>query len=146
MEKNNMGKVRVSRKESFNAAHKLYNPAWSKEKNSEVFGLCANENWHGHNFDLIVTIEGEVDAETGFVLDFKKLGALIDQSVIEKLDHKNLNLDVDFMEGKLASSENLIVEIWKILKPGIVNISKYGRLLRLRLYETPRNYVDYYGE
>jgi len=146
MEKNNMGKVRVSRKESFNAAHKLYNPAWSKEKNSEVFGLCANENWHGHNFDLIVTIEGEVDTETGFVVDFKKLGALIDQSVIEKLDHKNLNLDVDFMEGKLASSENLIVEIWKILKPGIVNISKFGRLLRLRLYETPRNYVDYYGE
>ena len=141
-----MGKVRVSRKESFNAAHKLYNPAWSKEKNSEVFGLCANENWHGHNFDLIVTIEGEVDVETGFVVDFKKLGVLIDQSVIEKLDHKNLNLDVDFMEGKLASSENLIVEIWKILKPGIVNISKYGRLLRLRLYETPRNYVDYYGE
>jgi len=141
-----MGKVRVSRKESFNAAHKLYNPTWSKEKNIEVFGLCANENWHGHNFDLIVTIEGEVDAETGFVVDFKKLGVLIDQSVIEKLDHKNLNLDVDFMEGKLASAENLIVEIWKILEPGIVNISKYGRLLRLRLYETPRNYVDYYGE
>jgi len=141
-----MGKVRVSRKESFNAAHKLYNPAWSKEKNIEVFGLCANENWHGHNFDLIVTIEGEVDAETGFVVDFKKLGVLIDQSVIEKLDHKNLNLDVDFMEGKLASAENLIVEIWKILEPGIVNISKYARLLRLRLYETPRNYVDYYGE
>ncbi len=141
-----MGKVQISRKESFNAAHKLYNPAWSKEKNSEVFGLCANENWHGHNFDLIVTIEGEVDSETGFVVDFKKLGVLIDQSVIEKLDHKNLNLDVDFMEGKLASAENLIVEIWKILEPGIVKISKFGRLLRLRLYETPRNYVDYYGE
>jgi 6-pyruvoyltetrahydropterin/6-carboxytetrahydropterin synthase len=141
-----MGKVQVSRKESFNAAHKLYNPAWSNEKNSEVFGPCANENWHGHNFDLIVTIDGEVDSETGFVVDFKKLGELINQSVIEKLDHKNLNLDVDFMEGKLASAENLIVEIWKILEPAIVKISKFGRLHQLRLYETPRNYVDYYGE
>ncbi len=141
-----MGKVQVSRKESFNAAHKLYNPEWSKEKNFEVFGPCANENWHGHNFDLIVTIDGEVDSETGFVVDFKKLGELINQSVIEKLDHKNLNLDVDFMEGKLASAENLIVEIWKILEPAIVKISKFGRLHQLRLYETPRNYVDYYGE
>ena len=95
---------------------------------------------------MIVTIDGEVDSETGFVVDFKKLGELISQSVIEKLDHKNLNLDVDFMEGKLASAENLIIEIWKILEPAIFKISKFGRLHQLRLYETPRNYVEYCGE
>lgn len=138
--------VYVSRKEHFNAAHKLYNPTWSKEKNVEVFGPCANENWHGHNFDLIVTIKGEPDPDTGFVVDLKKLSSLIRIEVTEKLDHKNLNLDVDFMAGKLASCENLVVEIWKILQPRIRPISKYGELFSLKLYETPRNYVEYFGE
>ena len=136
----------VSRKEHFNAAHKLYNPTWSKEKNLEVFGPCANENWHGHNFDLIVTIKGEPDPDTGFVVDLKKLSTLIRDHVTEKLDHKNINLDVDFMQGKLASCENLIVEIWKILQPRMSSISKFGRLYSLKLYETPRNYVEYFGE
>ena len=138
--------VYVSRKEHFNAAHKLYNPAWSKGKNIEVFGPCANENWHGHNFDLIVTVKGKPDPDTGFVIDLKQLSTLIRGEVIEKLDHKNLNLDVDFMKGKLASCEALIVEIWKILSPKIPGISKYGSLHSLRLSETPRNYVEYYGE
>lgn len=138
--------VYVSRKEHFNAAHKLYNPAWSKEKNFEVFGPCANENWHGHNFDLIVTIKGEPDPDTGFVVDLKKLSTLIRNEVTEKLDHKNLNVDVDFMSGKLASCENLVVEIWKILQPRIRPISKFGNLYSLKLYETPRNYVEYFGE
>lgn len=138
--------VYVSRKEHFNAAHKLYNPAWSKEKNVEVFGPCANENWHGHNFDLIVTIKGEPDPDTGFVVDYKKLSSLIREHVTEKLDHKNLNLDVDFMQGKLASCENLIVEVWKILHPQLKSISKFGKLHSLKLYETPRNYVEYFGE
>ena len=138
--------VYVSRKEHFNAAHKLYNPAWSQEKNVEVFGPCANENWHGHNFDLIVTIKGTPDPDTGFVIDYKKLSTLIRREVTEKLDHKNLNLDVDFMQGKLASCENLIVEIWKILNPKIKPISKFGELYSLKLYETPRNYVEYFGE
>ena len=89
----------VSRKEHFNAAHKLYNPEWSREKNVEVFGPCANENWHGHNFDLIVTIKGIPDPGSGFVVDLKKLSTLIKAEVIEKLDHKNLNVDVDFMHG-----------------------------------------------
>ena len=138
--------VYVSRKEHFNAAHKLYNPAWTKEKNVEIFGPCANENWHGHNFDLIVTIKGEPDPDTGFVVDLKKLSTLIRDHITEKLDHKNLNVDVDFMQGKLASCENLVVEMWRILFPLIPTISKFGKLYSLRLFETPRNYVEYFGE
>ena len=136
----------VSRKEHFNAAHKLFNPAWTKEKNAEVFGPCANENWHGHNFDLIVTIKGLPDPDSGFVVDLKKLSLLIRAEVIEKLDHKNLNVDVDFMQGKLASCENLIVEIWRILNTHLSSITTTGKLHSLRLYETPRNYVEYFGE
>jgi 6-pyruvoyltetrahydropterin/6-carboxytetrahydropterin synthase len=136
----------VSRKEHFNAAHKLYNPAWTHERNVEVFGPCANENWHGHNFDLIVTIKGIPDPGSGFVVDLKKLSTLIKNEVIEKLDHKNLNVDVDFMQGKLASCENLIVEIWQILEKNLPTITSNGNLHSLRLYETPRNYVEYFGE
>jgi len=143
---NLMRMIYVSRKEHFNAAHKLYNPSWSKEKNQEVFGPCANENWHGHNYDLIVTVGGTPDPDTGFVIDLKKLSDLIRQEVIEKVDHKNLNLDVDFMSGKMASTENLAIELWNILMPKISGISKFGRLHSIRLYETPRNYVDYFGE
>lgn len=138
--------IYVSRKEHFNAAHKLYNPAWTPEKNVEVFGPCANENWHGHNFDLIVTIKGNPDPLTGFVVDLKKLSTLIRTDVIDKLDHKNLNLDVDFMKGKLASCETLVVEIWKILDQSLPGITTFGKLHCIRLYETPRNYVEYFGE
>jgi 6-pyruvoyltetrahydropterin/6-carboxytetrahydropterin synthase len=137
--------IYVSRKEHFNAAHKLYNPSWSKERNKEVFGPCANENWHGHNFDLIVTIKGLPDPETGFVADLKKLSSMIRREVIDKLDHKNLNLDVDFMQDKLASCENLVVEIWKILALHLPAVTKSGKLHSVRLYETPRNYVEYFG-
>lgn len=136
----------ISRKEHFNAAHKLYNPAWSKERNIEVFGPCANDHWHGHNFDLIVTVKGHPDPETGFVVDLKKLSKLIQLEVTDKLDHKNINLDVDFMKDKMASCENLIVEIWKILNRQLPTITKNGKLHSLRLYETPRNYVEYFGE
>jgi 6-pyruvoyltetrahydropterin/6-carboxytetrahydropterin synthase len=138
--------IYVSRKEHFNAAHKLYNPTWSKEENQEVFGPCANENWHGHNYELIVTVKGNPDPETGFVIDLKKLSDLIKSEVLEKVDHKNLNLDVDFMKDKMASTENLAIEIWKILESRISPISKFGKLHSIRLYETPRNYVDYFGE
>jgi 6-pyruvoyltetrahydropterin/6-carboxytetrahydropterin synthase len=136
----------ISRKEHFNAAHKLYNPAWTKEKNVEVFGPCANDNWHGHNFDLIVTVKGNPDLETGFVVDLKKLSSLIRTEVVDKLDHKNINLDVDFMLGKMASCENLIIEIWKILEKELPTITTNGKLHSVRLYETPRNYVEYFGE
>ena len=137
--------VHVSRKEHFNAAHKLYNPEWSAEKNHEVFGPCANENWHGHNYELIVTVAGQPDPETGFVVDLKRLSTLIRTLVIEELDHKNLNLDVHFMAGKMASTENLAIEIWNILEPAIGNISRFGKLYSIRLYETTKNYVEYFG-
>ncbi len=134
----------VHRKEHFNAAHKLYNPKWSKEKNEEIFGPCANENWHGHNFDLTISVIGEPDPETGFVIDLKKLSLIIKSEVVDKLDHKNLNLDVDFMKDKMGSCENLVTEIWKILEP---KIAEYGsaRLYRVLLFETVNNYVEYYG-
>jgi 6-pyruvoyltetrahydropterin/6-carboxytetrahydropterin synthase len=136
----------ISRKEHFNAAHKLYNPNLSREKNIEIFGACANDNWHGHNFDLIVTVKGNPDPETGFVVDLKKLSLLIRREIVDKLDHKNLNLDVDFMQGKLASCENLAVEIWKILNHHMPSITSFGKLHCVKLYETPRNYVEYFGE
>ncbi|MGI9543202.1 MAG: 6-pyruvoyl trahydropterin synthase family protein [Cyclobacteriaceae bacterium] len=138
--------IYVSRREHFNAAHKLSNPKWSKAKNQEVFGPCANENWHGHNYEIIVTVKGEPDPETGFVVDLKKLSILIKQKVLDELDHKNLNLDVPFMQGKMASTENLALEIWKILRAGIPTITDYGTLHSIKLFETPRNYVEYFGE
>jgi 6-pyruvoyltetrahydropterin/6-carboxytetrahydropterin synthase len=138
--------VYVIRKEHFNAAHRLFNPAWSDEKNQEVFGLCANNNWHGHNFELIVTVKGKPDSETGFVFDLKQLGDIIKKEIIDKVDHKNLNLDVDFMEGKLASCEVLIMEFWKILAPTITAVSQTAKLHKLHLIETNKNSVEYYGE
>ena len=135
--------VYLTRLEHFNAAHKLYNPAWSKEKNDAVFGICANENWHGHNFDLFVTIKGKVNEDTGFLFDVKKLSDLMKIHVIEKLDHKNLNMDVDFMRDKMCSTENLAVGIWQQLVPHLPG----GVILHcVKLYETPRIYVEYYGE
>jgi 6-pyruvoyltetrahydropterin/6-carboxytetrahydropterin synthase len=135
--------VYLTRVEHFNAAHKLFNPAWSREQNEAVFGKCANENWHGHNYELFVTIKGRPSAETGFVMDAKKLSILLKESVLEKLDHKNLNLDVDFLKGQFCSTENVAVAIWKQLEhrlpPGV-------QLHCIKLYETPRIYVEYFGE
>lgn len=138
--------IYVSRKEHFNAAHKLYNPKWSPEKNEEVFGPCANANWHGHNFELIVTVKGTPDPDTGFVIDLKELGDLVKNEVIEKVDHKNLNLDVPFMKGKMASCEILVIEFWKILFDKIQTIAPAATLHSLRLFETRKNFVEYFGE
>ncbi|MFC2188927.1 6-pyruvoyl trahydropterin synthase family protein [Peijinzhouia sedimentorum] len=138
--------IYVSRKEHFNAAHKLYNPSWTVEKNEEIFGPCANANWHGHNFELIVTVKGKPNPDTGFVIDLKQLSTLIRKEIIDKVDHKNLNLDVDFMIGKMASCENLVQEFWKILAPKIQEIAPEAQLYKLTLYETPRNFVEYLGE
>jgi 6-pyruvoyltetrahydropterin/6-carboxytetrahydropterin synthase len=135
--------VYLTRQEHFNAAHKLYNPNWSNEQNNAVFGVCANENWHGHNYDLYVTVKGNPDPETGFVYDVKKLSQLIKGQVIDKLDHKNLNLDVDFMTGKLCSTENLAIAIWEQLAP---HLPSSVELHCIKLYETPRIYVEYFGK
>jgi 6-pyruvoyltetrahydropterin/6-carboxytetrahydropterin synthase len=134
--------VYLTRLEHFNAAHKLYNASWSREQNEAVFGKCANENWHGHNYELYVTIKGEVDENTGFLFDVKKLSDIIKEYVIEKLDHKNLNLDVDFLKGKMCSTENLVVGIWNQLAP---QLPQQVNLHCIKLYETPRIYVEYFG-
>ena len=135
--------VYLTRIEHFNAAHKLVNPSWSRERNEEVFGMCANENWHGHNYELYVTVKGVPNPDTGFLYDVKKLSKIINQHVVDKLDHKNLNIDVDFMQNKMCSTENLAVEIWKQLAP---HIPAEIRLHCIKLYETPRIYVEYFGE
>ena len=135
--------VYLTRQEHFNAAHKLYNPDWSNEQNNAVFGVCANENWHGHNYDLYVTVKGNPDPETGFVYDVKKLSQLIKSQAVDKLDHKNLNLDVDFMAGKLCSTENLAIAIWEQLAP---HLPSSVELHCIKLYETPRIYVEYFGK
>jgi 6-pyruvoyltetrahydropterin/6-carboxytetrahydropterin synthase len=136
--------IYLTRKEHFNAAHKLARPEWTEEKNQEVFGKCANSNWHGHNFDLYVTVKGEPDELTGFVIDLKHLSRIIRDNVIEKLDHKNLNVDVDFMKNIMPSTENLAIKIWEILEPSVRNGRCY--LHCIRLYETENNYVEYYGQ
>ncbi|MBC9930762.1 6-pyruvoyl trahydropterin synthase family protein [Chitinophaga qingshengii] len=134
--------IYLTRVENFNAAHKLSNPAWSKEKNEEVFGKCANVNWHGHNYELHVTVKGNPDPETGFVFNAKTLGVIIRDAVIEKVDHRNLNMDVDFMAGKFTSAENLAIAIWDQLSQ---HLPAEVQLHCIKLYETPRIYVEYYG-
>ncbi|SDE28180.1 6-pyruvoyl trahydropterin synthase family protein [Niabella drilacis] len=134
--------VYLTRIEHFNAAHKLFNPAWTEAQNEQVFGKCANKNWHGHNYELYITVKGEPDPDTGFVYDVKKLSEIIKDHIIEKLDHRNLNEDVDFMKGKLCSTENLAIAIWNELGPHLPE----GVLLHcIKLYETPRIYVEYFG-
>ena len=135
--------VYLTRSEHFNAAHKLFNPSWTVEKNEAVFGKCANENWHGHNYELLVTVKGKPDPDTGFVFDVKRLSTIIRDHIIEKLDHKNLNMDVDFMKDKMCSTENLAIAIWQQLTP---HLPAGIALHCIKLYETPRIYVEYFGE
>jgi len=135
--------IHITRKENFSAAHKLFREAWSDEKNEEVFGKCSNPNWHGHNYELFVTVKGEPDPETGFLIDLRKLSELIRHHVTDKLDHKNINLDVDFMKGVTASTENIATAIWKQLQPHINKLN--CELHCVKLQETENNYVEYYG-
>lgn len=136
--------IYITRKERFNAAHKLNNPKWDDKKNLEVFGKCANPNWHGHNYSLYVTVKGAVNPDTGFTVDLKELSTIIRKNITDKLDHKNLNLDVPFMEGQMTSTENLVLAIWKELLP---HISGLGcQLHAIKLWETENNYVEYFGE
>jgi 6-pyruvoyltetrahydropterin/6-carboxytetrahydropterin synthase len=135
--------IYITRKASFNAAHKLSRPDWSDDHNEEVFGKCANPNWHGHNYQLYVTVKGEINPETGFLVDLKWLKDITNVHVVDKLDHKNLNLDVDFMKGKLASTENLAIAVWDQL---VAIIAESGAILHsIKIYETENNFVEYFG-
>ena len=135
--------VYITRREHFNAAHKLWRPDWTEEKNEEVFGKCSNKNWHGHNFEIFVTVKGAPNEDTGFVINLKDLSKIVKDLVVEPLDHRNLNLDVPFLAGKLASTENMVIEIWKLIEEPIRQAG--GELCRIKLVETENNYVEYYG-
>ncbi len=132
----------VTRREHFSSAHRLFNPEWNDERNVEVFGKCNNPAGHGHNYYLEVTVAGEVDPETGYVVDLKQLKEVIIHRVIAKVDHKNLNVDVDFLRGCIPTAENIAIGIWGELVEHIPQ----GRLHQVRLYETEKNFVDYRGE
>jgi 6-pyruvoyltetrahydropterin/6-carboxytetrahydropterin synthase len=135
--------IYITRRERFNAAHKLYREEWTDEQNREIFGKCSNPNWHGHNYELFVTIKGEINPETGFVIDLKELKRIITVYVTDVLDHKNVNLDVNFMKGKMASTEVLAVAIFDVLEP---HVKKEGAILHsIKLYETENNFVEYFG-
>lgn len=132
-------KVTVCREAHFNAAHRIYNPSWNDEKNAEVFGQCSLPNFHGHNYDLIVKLTGEINPETGYVFDMKVLKDIIEDHIISRYDHKNLNLDVPEFAEKIPSAENIAVSIWNLLRD---QISKEYQI-RVVLFETPRNFVEY---
>jgi 6-pyruvoyltetrahydropterin/6-carboxytetrahydropterin synthase len=135
--------VYITRKETFSAAHKLERKDWSEEKNHAVFGKCSNENWHGHNYIIYVTVKGEVDPETGFVINLTQVSEIIQKKVLDKVDHKNLNLDVDFMHGILPSTENFAIAIWNQLEASINKLG--GTLHCVKVQETEKNFVEYFG-
>ena len=136
-----MPRVTVTRRLRFNAAHRVHNPALSDEENAAIFGKCNNPNWHGHNYILDVSVEGDIDPRTGYVLDLSALKELVEREVVNKVDHKNFNLDVDFMQSTIPTSENIVVAFWRLLADRV----KPAKLARLVLWETENNYVEYSG-
>ena len=135
--------IYLTRRERFSAAHRMYRADWSDEENQKIFGKCSNPNWHGHNYILWVTVKGEQSKENGFVLNINILKQIINVRIIEKVDHKNLNLDVEFMKGKITTTENLVLAIWNELKP---HIEKEGATLHcIKIEETENNSIEYYG-
>lgn len=135
--------VYITRRERFNAAHRLWRSDWSEEKNDEVFGKCSNKNWHGHNYNIFVTVKGKPQPETGFVIDLKLLSDIIKELVVEPLDHRNLNLDVPFLKDIMASTENVAIKIWEQIEDPIRAAG--GELVKIKLEETENNYVEYFG-
>ena len=133
--------VTVTRRVYFNAAHRVHNPALSDEENRRLFGKCNNPNWHGHNYTLDVSVTGPIDPTTGYVLDLAALKRLVEEHVVEAADHRNFNIDVEFMRGIIPTSENIVVTCWRVLEPHVAP----ARLSRLVLWETPHNYVEYTG-
>ena len=138
-----MKAVYITRRETFNAAHKLCREDWTEEKNKEVFGKCSNHNWHGHNFTIYVTVKGLPNPDTGFIINLKDLSQIVKDEVVEPLDHKNLNLDVPFLKGILASTENVVIQLWDRIKEPIKKAG--GELAKIKLVETENNYVEYFG-
>lgn len=136
-----MPTVTVTRRMTFNAAHRVHNPALSDEENRATFGKCNNPNWHGHNYVLEVSVAGEIDGRTGYVMDLGKVKEVVQDAVIDKVDHRNLNLEVDFMRDIIPTTENLVVACWGVLEPRL----RPARLCRLRLWETENHYVEYEG-
>jgi 6-pyruvoyltetrahydropterin/6-carboxytetrahydropterin synthase len=136
-----MSHVTVTRRLNFNAAHRVFNPALSDTENQQTFGKCNNPNWHGHNYTLEVSVEGEIDDRTGYVLDLAKLRDIVKSEVVDVVDHRNFNLDVEFMQGIIPTAENIVVQFWKILEPAVLP----ARLTRLLLRETENNHVEYTG-
>ena len=134
--------IYATRRSTFNAAHRLFNPNLSDEENVDIFGKCSNPNWHGHNYVLEVVVAGEVDPDTGFLIDLKILRDIINKNVLEKVDHKNLNLETDFLKGVIPTAENITIGIWNEL----VNKIPTGKLYSVKLYETENNYFEYKGE
>ena len=134
--------VYLTRKEHFNAAHRLHNANWSEEKNTAVFGRCANKNWHGHNYDVYVTVKGEPDTDTGFIMNAKELSSLIQREIVHRFDHMNLNMDTPFFQDIQPSTENFVKVMWSLLEPHI----KGCRLHSIRLQETENIYCEYFGE
>jgi 6-pyruvoyltetrahydropterin/6-carboxytetrahydropterin synthase len=136
--------IYITRREVFNAAHRVYREEWSDEKNLEVFGKCSNPSWHGHNYILYVTIKGQVQPDLGYVADLKSLSKIIREKIIDKIDHKNLNLEVDFMKDRIASTENIAIGIWEELEAPITTLG--AALHCIKLEETENNFVEYFGE
>jgi 6-pyruvoyltetrahydropterin/6-carboxytetrahydropterin synthase len=133
--------VYVTRKSHFSASHRLYNPAWDDVTNSRVFGKCNNLRGHGHNYEVEVTVGGDPAADTGMVIDLKRLADIVEAEVIEAVDHKHLNEDVDFLRGVIPTAENIAIAFWKILEPKI----REGRIVSIRLFESDNNFVEYRG-
>lgn len=135
--------IHITRRERFTAAHRLFRPEWTDEKNTEVFGGCANPNWHGHNYELFVTVKGNVDPAFGYVMNLKDLSRILRNNVISKLDHRNLNVDVDFLQNVMTSTENVAIAIWNEIEPEIRQLG--AQLHCVKLVETENNYVEYFG-
>ena len=134
----------ITRRERFNAAHRLFRAEWSDARNAEIYGKCSNPNWHGHNYELFITVKGEIDKEIGYLVDLKQLSQIIHRLVIDKLDHKNLNLDVPFLQNRIVSTENIAMAIWEQLDEPI---RETGAALHcVKVCETENNYVEYYGK
>jgi len=136
--------IYITRRESFNAAHRLFREDLSDEKNFEIFGKCSNPNWHGHNYTLFVTVKGNINPQTGLLINLKELSAIINKEIINKIDHKNINIEVEFMKNVMASTENIAVEIWGQLEVPVKSIG--AELHCVKLVETENNFIEYFGK